>query len=407
MHNISRRSFLGVTGVAALGVAAGPLLAGCSGSAPTAASSSAAEAASSAAEAASSAASASAAQSSAAAAEAFKTAGKGEKLLVGRRGKLFKIAPSVIAEEMGYYKEEGCDVEFQMVELAEAFASLASDNLDVMLMGVVQTCEYISKGTDLYIFGGTVLNGTEILAPADSNLTFSKPEDFKGLNIGFHRPETGQIRFRAWLLDNGITLNVAGEGPADADIVFTPLDNEQALVEATAKGEVDICLVNNAFGYIGKDSGINVVGNVPSLAGNYPCCRQNASNNAYHNKYLSLVDFEIAILRGYKVFKEDPEKTVEIMVRYSEQKEDVVRAGLYGTSDYETQLTLLPDPCRNAVLGFYDSMKTVGAIDASARPADDNVVSDIYRTALDTLMEREPNEQFWKDLDKQYKENNE
>ena len=376
--------------------AAVPVLAGCSGSAPSATSSAASA----------SSAAASSAVASSSASEAFKQAGKGEKLVVGRRGKLFKIAPSVIAEQMGYYEEEGCNVEFQMVELAEAFASLASNNLDVMLMGVVQTCEYISKGTDLYIFGGTVLNGTEILAPADSTYEFASASDFKGLNIGFQRPETGQIRFRAWLMDNGLTLNVAGEGPADADVTFTPLDNEQALVEATVKGEVDICLVNNAFGYISKDAGIRVAGNVPSLAGDYPCCRQNASEAAYHDKYLSLVDFEIAILRGYKVFVEDPDKTVEIMVAYSEQKEDVVRAGLYGTDGYEPQMKLLPDPCRNAVLDFYDAMKTVGAIDSAARSADDNVVSDIYRTALDTLMEREPNEQFWKDMDKQFKPNN-
>ncbi len=376
--------------------AAVPVLAGCSGSAPSATSSAASA----------SSAAASSAVASSSASEAFKQAGKGEKLVVGRRGKLFKIAPSVIAEQMGYYEEEGCNVEFQMVELAEAFASLASNNLDVMLMGVVQTCEYISKGTDLYIFGGTVLNGTEILAPADSTYEFASASDFKGLNIGFQRPETGQIRFRAWLMDNGLTLNVAGEGPADADVTFTPLDNEQALVEATVKGEVDICLVNNAFGYISKDAGIRVAGNVPSLAGDYPCCRQNASEAAYHDKYLSLVDFEIAILRGYKVFVEDPDKTVEIMVAYSEQKEDVVRAGLYGTDGYEPQMKLLPDPCRNAVLDFYDAMKTVGAIDSAARSADDNVVSDIYRTALDTLMEREPNEQFWKDMDKQFKANN-
>ena len=335
--------------------------------------------------------------------------GKGEHLVVGRRLKLFKIAPSVIAEKLGYYEEEGCDVEFQMVDLAEGFASLASDNLDVMLMGVVQTCEYISKDSDLYIFGGTVLDGTEIIAPTGSTLSFASAADFKGLNIGFQRAETGQVAFRSWLLDEGMTLNVAGSENQDpnADITFTALDNEQALVEATAKGEIDIALVNNAFGYISREAGITVVGNVPSLAGDYPCCRQNASNNAYHNKYLSLVDFEIAILRGYKVYMEDPEQTIEIMVEYSEQSEDVVRAGLYGNESYEAQMKLSPDPYRNAVLDFYESLKKVGSIPESARPADDFVVTDIYRTALDTLMEREPNEPFWKELDKQFAANDE
>ena len=393
MGDMTRRSFLGATGAVAA-LAGGAALAGCSGSAPQASSS-----------ASSSAASSSASASSSAVAD-FMTQGKGEKLVVGRRGKLFKIAPSVIAEELGYYEEEGCKVEFQMVELAEAFAALSTNDLDVMLMGVVQTCEYISKGTDLYIFGGTVLDGTEIIAPIGNTYNFKKAEDFKGLNIGFQRPETGQVAFRAWLIDNGLKLNVAGgeNNSPDADITFTALDNEQACVEAVAKGEVDIALVNNAFGYIGKDS-IAVVAAVRDFTGDYPCCRQNASDNAYHKKYLSLVDFEIAILRGYKIYKEDQKLTVDIMVRYSEQKEDVVSAGLYGSETYEAVMELSPDPYRNAVLDFYESLKKVGSIPESARSADDNVVVSIYRTALDTLMEREPNEQFWKNLDAEFKKN--
>lgn len=324
--------------------------------------------------------------------------GKGEKLVCGRRGKLFKIAPSVIAEKEGYFKEEGCNVEFQTVELAEAFAALAAGNLDVMLMGVVQTLEYIAGGTPMYIFGGTVLDGTEILAKDKFDKTFADPEDFKGYNIGFQRSETGQMVLRAWLKDAGLDID-------GGDVTFTPLDDEQSCVQATIKGDVDFCLVNNAFGYINKDNGIKVVGTVKDLCGDYPCCRQNCSEKAHKEKYLSLVDFEVAVLRGYKIYKEDPDKTVKYMVEYSEQKEDFVRAGLYGTDDYEAVMNLSPDPYRHAVLDFYEDLKTVETLSTSAPSADDYVVADIYRAALDVLMEREPDEEFWKDLDAAYKEN--
>ncbi|HIW76377.1 MULTISPECIES: ABC transporter substrate-binding protein [Gordonibacter] len=330
----------------------------------------------------------------------FREQGKGQHLVVGRRGKLFKIAPSVIADKLGYFAEEGCDVEFQQVELAEAFASLATGNLDVMLMGVVQTCEYIAKGTPMYMFGGTVLNGTEILATDAFDTPLNAPEDFKGLRIGFQRSETGQIHFRAWLKQAGLDI----EG---GDVTFIPLDNEQANVEATLKGEVDLCLVNNAFGYINSERGIKVVGAVPNFTGDYPCCRQNASEKAYKQKFRSLVDFEIAILRGYQVFKNDPDTAIPLMVEYSEQSEDYVRAALYGSDTYEAVMNLSPDPCRNAVIDFYESLKTVGTIDTAAPPVDDFVVTDVYRAALDTLMEREPNEQVWKDLDALYRQNDE
>lgn len=382
MANITRRSFIKAAGVsAAAAMVAGPLSACSQGS--TGATSSAA--------------------SSAASATAdFREMGRGEHLVVGRRGKLFKIAPSVIAENLGYFEEEGCDVEFQQVELAEGFASLSTGNLDAMLMGVVQTCEYIAKGSPMYMFGGTVLNGTEILARQDfTREPFEGPEDFKGYNIAFHRPETGQMMFRAWLKDAGLDID-------GGDVTFTPLDSEQAMVEAVLKGEVDMCLCNNAFGYINIDRGIQVIGAVPDFMGDYPCCRQNASEKAYKEKFLSLVDFEIAILRGYKVFKTDPEQTIPMMAEYSEQSEDYIKAALYGTEDYRAVMELLPDPCTNAVVNFYDALKSVEQIDGSTAPAvDEFAVSDVYRAALDTLMEREPNEEFWQDLDKLYKENNE
>lgn len=334
--------------------------------------------------------------------------GKGEHLVIGRRGKLFKIAPSVIAEKQGYYNEEGCDVEFQIVELAEGFASLASDNLDMMLMGIVQTCEYIAQGSELYIIGGTVLDGSEIIVPEDFDKPLKTADDFKGYKFGFHRPETGQIKFRAWLIENGVDIT--------KDIEFIPLDNEQALCEAVAKGEVDMAMVNNAYGFIDRDLPIKVALQPKELTGDYPCCRQNASNAAYHEKYLSLVDFEIAVLRGYKFYKENKQETIDIMVEYSELTPEVVEAGLYGTPEYDTPLNLSPDPYRNAVIDFYEDIKLVESTDPSTAPSvsatdapdiDPFVVTSIYRTALDTLMEREPDEQFWKDMDADFRKNDE
>ncbi len=327
------------------------------------------------------------------------SAGKGEHLVVGRRGKLFKIAPTVIAENMGFFAEEGCDVEFQQVELAEGFASLAANNLDMMLMGTVQSLEYIAKGTPLYIIGGTVLNGTEILAGPSWEGTLEGPESFKGLNISYFRAETGQVAFRSWLKDQGLDID-------GGDVTFTPIDSEQAQIEAMLKGECDLSLVNNAFGYINRERGIKVAGLVKDFTGDYPCCRQNASDDAYHNKFLSLVDFETALLRGYKVFRQQPDVAIPMLAEYSGQEPDYIKAALYGTDDYEAAMQLLPDPCRDATLAFYESLKDVDQLDASAPSADEYVVDTVYSRALTSLMEREPEDEFWKDLESIYKKQN-
>ena len=93
---------------------------------------------------------------------------------------------------------------------------------------------------------------------------------------------------------------------------------------------------------------------------------------------------------------------------YSGQEEAYVRAAMYGTDDYDNVMDPSPDPNKNAVLKFYDTLKNIGEIDkATAYSMDDYVVTSIYRTALDTLLEREPDEQLWKDLDQAYAKNNE
>ncbi len=380
MKIMSRRMFVKAAGFTALSVFGASVLGGCSGNAnptvPDASSSAGSDVDT-----------------------AFMTEGKGAHLVVGRRGKLFKIAPTVIAEKLGYFEEEGCDVEFQQVELAEGFASLASNNLDVMLMGTVQPLEYIAKGSAMYIIGGTVLNGTEILAGPDWTAKLEGPDSFKGLNISYFRAETGQVAFRSWLKDQGLSID-------GGDVTFTALDSEQAQVEALLKGETDLALVNNAFGYINRDRGVQVVGLVKDYTGDYPCCRQNASDDAYHNKFLSLVDFETALLRGYKVFRQQPEVAIPILAEYSEQDPEYIKAALYGTDDYEAAMQLLPDPCRDATLGFYESLKDIDQLDANAPSADDYVVDTVYSRALESLLDREPEEEFWKDLESIYRKQN-
>lgn len=380
MKDMSRRMFVKATGLTALSVLGVGALAGCSGNAnPTAPASNT--------------------PAPEAADNSFMEQGKGEHLVVGRRGKLFKIAPTVIAEKLGFFEEEGCDVEFQQVELAEGFASLASNNLDMMLMGTVQTLEYIAKGTPLYIVGGTVLNGTEILAGPDWTAKLEGPDSFKGLNISYFRAETGQVAFRSWLKDQGLDID-------GGDVTFTALDSEQAQVEALLKGETDLALVNNAFGYINRERGVQVAGLVKDFTGDYPCCRQNASEDAYRNKFLSLVDFETALLRGYKVFRQQPDVAIPILAEYSEQDPAYISAALYGADDYEAAMQLLPDPCRDATLAFYESLKDVNQLPADAPSADDYVVDTVYGRALASLMEREPEDEFWKDMDSIFRKQN-
>ena len=142
--------------------------------------------------------------------------------------------------------------------------------------------------------------------------------------------------FKEWLQDEGLDIN-------GGDVTFTYFDNDQGGFEAVKKGEFDLYITNNAQGFVQRGNGIKVVATVKQYAGDYPCCRQNCSEQALHEKYLSLVDFETALLRGYKTYRQEPDTVIPLLVDYSGQEEAYVRAAMYGTDDYDNVMDPSPD----------------------------------------------------------------
>ena len=80
---------------------------------------------------------------------------------------------------------------------------------------------------------------------------------------------------------------------------------------------------------------------------------------------------------------------------------------IYGTDDYKAAMIVDLDPSTKAVADFYETMKLNGDIDANtAYDIKDYMNTKIYETALDTLIEREPDNSVWKDLKDAFQEKN-
>lgn len=324
--------------------------------------------------------------------EAFMGEGKGKHLACAVTGKLIKIAPAILANQLGFFEEEGCDVEFQTVALADAMASMSVNKLDIDLFGIVPACSYVSQGIEIFVFGGTILNGSEIISTKDFTKELKKAEDFKGLNIACSREESGQIYLKNFLQENGLKL---GE-----DVVFEYVDNATTALEGLRSGQNDLFITNNAMGYTYSTSmdDIKVAAIPADITGDYPCCRQNCSEDAYHNKFLSLVDFEIALIRGYDYYLNNKEDVIKRLVDYSAQSADYVEAAMYGTSDYRNIMNLSPDPHTKEIVKFYKAMQNIGEIEKNDYDMADYATSAVYKKALDTLCEREPDNATYKKL---------
>lgn len=395
---VSRRTFVAGTAAAAAMAGAGAMLAGCaSGSAS------------------SSSAAVSAAASSAASASgpAIKANDAMEELNTVLLGKDSKIACIILALQRGYYTDEKLTVNTQTVSggFPEAMPMLSDGTVDVLPFGSIPTCTYVGKGDDLVIFGGTVTDGSECITLIENKDKYKKPEDFKGKKIACFRMETGHMVTKSWLRENGLKIGNSPESvdKGEADVAFILLENSQAEVAAVENGEVDMCFVNSGYGARAIQGGKCAVAFQPQdlIGHDFPCCRQSTNRAAFEEKKSQLLKFEIANVRAMYDIANDKEGVIKDIVAYSGMDEDYIEKITYGKGDYVAAMKFEMDPQTDAVKAFYGNMIDNGDIENDDKELIvSHMDSTIYKAALDTLIERGENKEFYEDLKKKAEKTN-
>ncbi|WP_165053801.1 MULTISPECIES: ABC transporter substrate-binding protein [unclassified Adlercreutzia] len=326
-----------------------------------------------------------------------------EELKAVLLGKDSKIAAIIVALNKGYYDEEKLTLSTQVVSggFPEAMPALFNGSVDVLPFGSIPTCTYVGQGDDLVIFGGTVANGSECVTLIENKDRYTKPEDFRGKKIGCFRMETGHMVTKSWLRQNGIE-----DGK---DVEFILLESSAAEVAAVENGEIDMCFVNSGYGYVATQGGKCAVAFRPNelIGKDFPCCRQSTNRTAFEEKRSALIKFEIANLRAMYDIANDHEGTIAIITAYSGQPEEYVENITYGKGDYVAAMTFEMDPYTDDVKAFYGDMVDNGDIeDANKDLIDAHLDSTIYKAALDALIERGENKEFYEGLLKVYEAHN-
>lgn len=320
-------------------------------------------------------------------------------LKVGLLGTSTKPVGVLVADAMGYFEEEGLDVQFEKVSsMNDAYLAVSTGDLDVYLFSSTAAATFISQGTtNLRVFGGTAGEGSEIMAPAGSTLSLQSAQDFVGLKVGCFMAETGQMVLKNYLKEQNLTIGQIGE---EVDVQFGYYSDTNGGIEACKNGEYDIVLTNSSMGYYAENLGVDVVARVSDFVEVYPCCRQTCNETTYEENFDALVKFEIAALRGYAYSQQNQEETLDILVDYSGEDRDFLQAQIYGTDTYQPAMRLSLDPDKDACIAFYNAMMNLGEIeDTIDVDWADYVVSDVYGTALNTLLEREPDNSLWAELE--------
>ena len=318
-------------------------------------------------------------------------------LKVGLLGTSIKPVGVLVADALGYFEEEGVDVQFEKVSsMNDAYMAVSTGDLDVYLFSSTAAATFITQGTTtLRVFGGTAAEGSEIMAAAGTP-AITGVEDLLGKTIACQMPETGQMVLKNYLLEQGYTIGAPGEG---ADVNFVYVNDGSTAVEGCVKGEYDYCITNSCLGYYAGKFGAALVGSVKQFVETYPCCRQTCSQMAYEEEFDALVAFETATLRGHRYYLDHQEETLDILVDYAGEDRAFMQAQVYGTEDYTPVMRLSLDPDKSACVAFYEAMANLGEISDTVEVNwEDYVVTDVYGTALEILSAREPDTALWQEL---------
>lgn len=315
------------------------------------------------------------------------------KLTIGMAGVDIKTACIILAKELGYYEDEGVDVQFEKItSLPDALTAVSMDKLDVLPFGIIPTCSFVSQGTDVVIIGGTITEGSEAITLPENKDKYNSLDSFKDKTVACFRMETGHMVMKGLLMDAGYDLG--------KDVNFVYMDSQASILEAVLKGEADIGFVNSGYGYIAQTSGAVIAFQVADFKGDFPCCRQTIARNTLKNKQDTLVNYMVANLRGYQTYLNDKETAIKALAAYSGQDEKYVKSVMYGSDgEYENAMKISLNPNKKAVVDFYNTMKQIGDIDSNTKyDISSYVETSIYEKALAVMTEREPDNGLWKIL---------
>lgn len=158
-----------------------------------------------------------------------------EKLTMGVMGSIDAV-PMVIAQEKGYFKEEGLDLDLQIFKAAkDRDAALQSGALDGVLADEVAISIYQNSDIDMKITGTT--NGWwTLVAGKDSGI--KTLADLKGKKVGISKNTMIEYVVEDILVDNGMKADDIEE------VIIPPMPSR---LEALKSGDIDAALLPAPF----------------------------------------------------------------------------------------------------------------------------------------------------------------
>lgn len=298
-----------------------------------------------------------------------------------------------VAKEKGFYDQEGLTTElFQFTNSGEGLNAIKAGKLDAGSFGTSAPQVFIAKGTPFVDIGGMQSEGHAVITKPENAQQFSTLQGFIGKKVATIRLATGDAVWRSAMSKAGIDWK--------NQVTIQELDSPAAVLEAVKKGAADAGLVWVPFSEMAEQQGLKVVSWSSEHMDGHVCCRVVALEDKLKSNQEAYIRFTRANIRAYDFYKNNQEETLDIIGKYVKLDRELLRK-----ATYSGHIHSIPDPDKKRFTAFWDAMKAAGYIQSDL-DITKFVNTDIYKTALDQLKQREPQNATYQQLDKDFAINN-
>ena len=255
--------------------------------------------------------------------------------------------PAYIAQQKGFFKEKGLDVEFVAAQSSSAAVQqLAAGSVEMAVGGLVDPIRAIDKGAPVTLFRTEAMAAPyEIYAKADIK-TYADLRK-KVIMIGGVKDIT-RIYLERMLGPNGLK-------PGDYDLVFAGAT--AARFSALASGSIDATILNAPFNFKAKGLGLTRLGATPDYVRDFPFTGYSVATAWAKTHKTELAGFLEAYRRGVDWFYDPANHTEAVDIMQKLLKVD--RADIDQTWAFYNELKVFDREGRVAASGIENLLKSL------------------------------------------------
>ena len=216
----------------------------------------------------------------------------------------------------------------------------------------------------------------------------------------FSRGGTPDVVLKGILSDAGFDIN--------KDVTFVEYKKNTDVLQAVANDEVDFGATATGHQLIAADLGLEVKMWPDEYWENHSCCRMFGTTEWVSENEEALYRMMRAYLRAEELMQDEAvkEEVVDLVVENLDLKKETVES--FVLSEHMKYNT---DPYKNSVIKMWNKIFEIGysGLDSSIKDEvniEDHINTEIYKKALDSLVEDYPDSEFFKTKQEEFAENN-